>query len=237
MAVEKLGVLQPCTAVPYKLLLYQLGQHFDVLHKDTEKADGMFATLLVEFPSACTGGQLTVIHKEETHIAFGDWPQREFKPRVAAFFADCLHQLSPVTSGYRLAMSYSLCVVAEGGARNVPSLARFENRSKLLPLLEQALEKAPYLLYLTEHDYTERSLEHSGVSMLKGADAAAIELVCGCAKHIEGLEMHIGVLEHVVVEEGTGDYYGHSGGWDVIGKIYRNIEALPFLARGRFFDF
>ena len=233
MAVETLGVFQPCTAVPYKLLLYQPGQHFDVLHKDTEKVDGMFATLLVEFPSACTGGLLTVKHKEDIHTAFGDWPQREFKPRVAAFFADCLHQLSPVVSGYRLAMSYSLCVVKSGGARDVPSLARFEDRSKLLPLLEEALKEAPYLLYLTEHDYTDRSLEQGGVTILKGGDAAAIGLVLDCAKHIEGLELHIGLLKHTLVQEGSEYYdnfsgYGHHGGWEVIEKSTEISDISPF---------
>ena len=35
----------------YKLLLYEKGQHF-LAHKDTEKVEGMFATMIVVLPAS-----------------------------------------------------------------------------------------------------------------------------------------------------------------------------------------
>ena len=48
----------------YKLLLYGPGGHF-AMHKDTEKEEGMFATLVIQLPSAHTGGALKVEHAGE----------------------------------------------------------------------------------------------------------------------------------------------------------------------------
>ncbi|MBL8398675.1 MAG: 2OG-Fe(II) oxygenase, partial [Candidatus Accumulibacter sp.] len=45
-----LGVLEPVTAELYKMLVYDAGSFF-VSHRDTEKAPGMFATLVIVLPS------------------------------------------------------------------------------------------------------------------------------------------------------------------------------------------
>ena len=58
---EGLGVSEPVTAELYKLLIYEKGSFF-VSHRDTEKAPGMFATLVLALPSASTGGELVVRH-------------------------------------------------------------------------------------------------------------------------------------------------------------------------------
>jgi hypothetical protein len=50
----------------YKLLVYDQGSFF-VSHRDTEKAPGMFATLVVVLPSASTGGELVVRHSRLRH--------------------------------------------------------------------------------------------------------------------------------------------------------------------------
>ena len=43
----------------YKLLIYEAGSFF-APHRDSEKVDGMFATLVVCLPSRHTGGTLLV---------------------------------------------------------------------------------------------------------------------------------------------------------------------------------
>jgi predicted 2-oxoglutarate/Fe(II)-dependent dioxygenase YbiX len=48
----------------YKLLLYEEGGFFKK-HRDTEKAKGMFSTLVVQFPSKFTGGSFVVSHGDE----------------------------------------------------------------------------------------------------------------------------------------------------------------------------
>src|SRR5688572_20204273 len=47
----------------YKLLVYDRGSFFK-RHRDTEKADGMFGTLLIVLPSAHAGGDLIVRHAD-----------------------------------------------------------------------------------------------------------------------------------------------------------------------------
>ena len=58
---EGLGVDEPIDAEFYKLLIYDRGSFF-VGHRDTEKAPGMFATLVIVLPSLSSGGELLVRH-------------------------------------------------------------------------------------------------------------------------------------------------------------------------------
>lgn len=45
----------------YKLLLYEEGGHFKP-HKDTEKEDRMFGTLIIQLPSCYSGGDVVISH-------------------------------------------------------------------------------------------------------------------------------------------------------------------------------
>jgi len=55
------------TARPYKLVLYEKGGFF-LPHRDTEKVNGMFATLVIQLPAEYTGGQLVVQHNREEKV-------------------------------------------------------------------------------------------------------------------------------------------------------------------------
>lgn len=57
----ELGVVGKVVAHPYKLLLYEKGGHF-LPHRDTEKLDAMFGSLIIALPSAHAGGHLLVRH-------------------------------------------------------------------------------------------------------------------------------------------------------------------------------
>src|SRR5690349_6669000 len=99
-AAEGLGVLDPVEAELYKLLVYDTGSFF-VSHRDTEKAPGMFATLVIVLPSHYAGGELVVRHKgREALIDLRGTDPSEAV--FAAFYADCVHEVRPVTSGFRL---------------------------------------------------------------------------------------------------------------------------------------
>lgn len=54
-----LGVNGEVNAELYKLLVYDADSFF-IRHRDTEKAAGMFATLVVVLPSAYSGGELVI---------------------------------------------------------------------------------------------------------------------------------------------------------------------------------
>jgi len=109
---EALGCLAfDVTAMPYKMLLYEPGSHFEE-HRDTEKEPGMFGTLIVQLPSIFEGGGLVVKHPDESEFVhhFGqDKGKSAFSAFYAAHFADVKHAFQPLTSGFRLALVYSLC--------------------------------------------------------------------------------------------------------------------------------
>jgi predicted 2-oxoglutarate/Fe(II)-dependent dioxygenase YbiX len=104
----------PLQAVLYKLLVYGEGGHF-LKHQDTEKEDGMIATLVVQPPSAHEGGDLVVYrnggvqHRHDFGKAAGT---AAYLPHYAVHYADAEHSLEKVTKGFRLALVYSVCLPA-----------------------------------------------------------------------------------------------------------------------------
>ena len=90
----------------YKLLVYDAGGFF-IEHRDTEKAEGMFGTLVIVLPSIYEGGELMVRHggREALLDLRCNDPS---EARFAAFYADCRHEVMPVTSGCRLTLIYNL---------------------------------------------------------------------------------------------------------------------------------
>jgi len=111
----------------YKLLVYEPGGFF-APHRDTEKVDGMVATLVAALPVAGAGGKLVIRHRERQAVVdlCTDEPS---KLAFAAFYADCVHEIRPVTAGHRIVLVYHL--VVRGGARCCgprPTSARRRNR-------------------------------------------------------------------------------------------------------------
>ena len=103
---ETFGVTDPIEAAPYKMLLYDAGSFF-VSHRDTEKEPGMFATLVIVLPSLSTGGTLVARHKGR-EVRFDPRCDHPSQIAYAAFYADCVHEVLPVTSGCRMVMVYNL---------------------------------------------------------------------------------------------------------------------------------
>jgi len=171
---DGLGVTEPVQAEFYKLLLYDEGS-FCASHRDTEKAPGMFATPVVVLPSTSTGGELLVRHKDrEVRLDLHDPDPSEVA--FAAFYADCVHEVLPITSGFRLALIYNLLRPGPGRRPEPPSYA--SQQAQLAALLQawgvdlgRSITDAPEKLIVPlEHAYTSAEL---GFGALKGADAAA----------------------------------------------------------------
>ena len=118
-AAEGLGVSEPVAAELYKLLVYDEGSFF-VSHRDTEKSPGMFATLVLALPSISTGGEFVVRHKgREVRLDLRCEEPSEIA--YAAFYADCVHEVLPVTAGCRATLVYNLvrtrCARGHGAPR------------------------------------------------------------------------------------------------------------------------
>jgi predicted 2-oxoglutarate/Fe(II)-dependent dioxygenase YbiX len=153
---EGLGVAEPIAAELYKLLVYDQGSFF-VSHRDTEKAPAMFATLVVVLPSISTGGELVVRHKgreARLDLRCDDPSEAAF----AAFYADCVHEVLPVTSGCRVTLVYNLLRKEKGPAPEPPSYDA--EQARVATLLRSWAAGSPdedtpgKLIYPLEHAYT-----------------------------------------------------------------------------------
>ena len=107
----------------YKLLVYETGGFFRP-HRDSEKEDGMFGTLVVLLPANYTGGELVVEHAGQRRTIDCSVGEKWRGFSYAAFYADCKHEIRRVASGYRVALTFNLCKVkgaklGAGSGRNM----------------------------------------------------------------------------------------------------------------------
>ncbi len=211
--VTALGVRGKVKAELYKLLVYDEGSFF-VHHRDTEKAAGMFATLVIVLPSNYSGGELVVRHQDR-EVMLDLCREDPAEIAFAAFYADCVHEVRPVTSGCRLTLVYNLLRPAKQAALPKPPDYRDE-QTQVAALLRnwadglstEADDGAPEkLLYLLEHAYTPAEL---GFDTLKNADAAVAEVLVAAAEQAD-CEIYLAL---VAIEESGGaehTYYGGRG--------------------------
>jgi predicted 2-oxoglutarate/Fe(II)-dependent dioxygenase YbiX len=180
---DGLGVTEPIVAEFYKLLMYDPGSFF-VSHRDTEKTPGMFATLVLVLPSNSTGGELIVRHKGR-EVRLDLRCEDPAEAAFAAFYADCVHEVLPVTAGYRLTLIYNLLRRGKGPVPKPPSYVG--EQARLTKILRAWVDDkqspdndAPEkIVYLLEHAYTSAEL---GFEALKGADAAAAGVLTAAAR-------------------------------------------------------
>jgi 2OG-Fe(II) oxygenase superfamily len=189
------------TAALHSVLVYEPGQFF-VAHQDSEKDDAMVATLVAVLPSSHSGGEL-VVHRGGQATTY-----RGSKTGIAmaAFYADCRHEVLPVTSGYRIALTYNLSVdggAAGSTASGSPAVddstsaelarlldAHFTTRRKHR-YRDERLDPPNRLVYLLDHEYTARGLSWS---RLKGADARRATLLQDAADSA-GCELALALSE------------------------------------------
>ncbi|TFK24876.1 hypothetical protein FA15DRAFT_704182 [Coprinopsis marcescibilis] len=185
----------------YKMLIYEPGGHF-LPHQDTQKTDGMFATVVVVLPSQHSGGEVHVTHAGSTAVLDVSSDSKELGS-VLAWYTDVVHEVKPVKSGYRVALSYNLIHATPN--KPVPvfktpnPLTDDEKTSRLRTVLEKwskkeyefrtveiqrsggEVKQPPYYAYTLGHDYSARDLS-TGIQCLKGSDAHKISLILPIAK-------------------------------------------------------
>ena len=175
----------------HNLLIYEPGQFF-LGHQDSEKIDGMLGTLVVLLPSFFEGGALVIDQHGDQQI-FPAPTKLLRELTFIAFYSDCVHEVKPVTSGYRVALTYNLVfespseAIAPRSNKDLTSeLGRyFFDPSQASTRTEG--QRPPWFVYLLDHEYSERGLSWNG---LKGVDRFRAEELLGSAENL-GLTAHL----------------------------------------------
>lgn len=148
----------------------------------SEKAPGMFATLIVCLPSPHVGGDVCLKHENESMRL----STSEMQPSYLCWYSNVEHEVKPVTEGYRLVLTYNLIRTDMGDSPtsapvNESNVYEQEHYSGLSTALQKwtqlDIEQMPSnykdwskeLIYRLEHRYTEASL---GIKRLQVADLA-----------------------------------------------------------------
>ena len=193
----------------YKLLVYEPGGFF-APHRDTEKVDGMVATLVVSLPVAGAGGELVIRHRERQAVV----DLRTDEPSelaFVAFYADCVHEIRPVTAGHRIVLVYHLVVRGAAAAvlRAAPDFgAQEEQIAAQLRNWEATSAAGDKLVWLLEHQYSEAGLSFD---VLKNADAALGRVLARAAQRVDHA-LYAAILS--IYECGTVDDSGDFPDWD-----------------------
>lgn len=138
----------------------------------------MFGTLVIQLPSNYSGGQLTVYHRSKNTVFDFSGPMGCSDFHYAAFYADCQHEIEPVTKGHRLCLVYNLIYEGYG---NCPAPA---NNEKEISAIASSMREwnedvnsvdCPQMItYFLEHQYCEASLSFK---LLKNVDRAVADVL------------------------------------------------------------
>ena len=206
-------------AVLDKMLVYAPGQFF-AAHQDSERADDMVGTLVVELPGRHQGGATVVKHGGEKQVFKG----AKRAPRdlsLLAFYADCRHAFEPIKSGYRIVLTFRLHHPGGSSVETTPPDAAAIDRLTAAikahfatPIARPAWEKRPpekpeRLVYLLDHEYTQRSLSWD---RLKNADRVRVAALREVASRLD-CEVFLALAEVHENWQCEEDYEAHYGGY------------------------
>ena len=190
----------------YKLLLYQTGDFF-LPHKDSEKEPGMFGTLVIGLPANHTGGELAVRFDSREEVIDFSSAASHYKLPYAAFFADCDHEIKPVTSGYRMALVYNLVYAAGSKKKTIPKISA--QADKIAALLTDIANTRPDVpkIVLLEHQYTPANFSLAG---LKHHDKPRAQALLAAADKA-GYFARLGLVTHYLMGDMEEKNYGYRG--------------------------
>ncbi len=208
----------------YKILIYEPGGFF-LPHRDTEKSDGMIATLTVSLPVVGTGGELVVRQKsKEKTIDLSTAEPSQLM--YAAFYSDCEHEIKKVSSGNRVSIVYNLCITADDSvtARQSPDytqsvdaladeLAKWCNN-------DQATDK---LIWILEHQYSESGLSFN---TMKNGDLAVASALSEAVAQVPECEIYAANLE---IQEQYYAYDNDGYHYDSYGSSGSDFEIDEFI--------
>lgn len=179
------------TAEFYKFLLYDEGSFF-LAHRDTEKSEGMFGTLVVILPAHHRGGELILRHSDR-EVRFSTENIDISGIAFAAFYADCEHEVLPIKEGHRPCLIFNLIHTKKNTHSPLQAPLYVDETTKAAKLLKKAFSDshAPQkLVWLLQHQYTPSALSFSH---LKGKDAAIAKVLSEAAEQAD-CSLHLALV-------------------------------------------
>jgi hypothetical protein len=165
-------------------------------------------------------------------------PSEPSEVAFAAFYADCVHEVLPITSGCRLALSYNLRRQGRGRLPEPPNYGA--EQARVTALLRQWIagkqalddDSPEKLIYPLEHAYTPTELSFEA---LKGADAAVAAVLVAAAPPAD-CDLHLALVS--IEESGSAEHTGYDSWrrrrWSAeedeedfeVGEVYDRRETL-----------
>jgi hypothetical protein len=213
----------------HNMVIYGPGQFF-AAHQDSEKMPGMVATLVVLLPSNFRGGSLVVDHHGRK-LNFGR--PKDNTISLIAFYADCHHLVEPVTSGYRIALTYNLVMTQP------ETVAPTNQEQDLIVALDQYFAKSDadnprgysraipkWFVFLLDHQYTSSSLSWS---LLKGSDRHYVGKLLAAAEALN-LEPYLALADiHESWEAESEDFYQRGRRRRDYSDDFNDVEDLKII--------
>ena len=189
----------------YKLLIYEQGDFF-LPHKDSEKEEGMFGTLIIGLPSRYTGGELLVSFEGITETADFAQTSSDYKINYAAFYADCEHEVKPLDSGYRVCLVYNLVQQKGGRTIELPILGTYvEKLASIFTKERQSGNTKPHIILLG-HQYTPKNFS---ADRLKLNDRPKAEALFQAAQKADCYAKLCLVTSYLIGMPDDDGYYGY----------------------------
>lgn len=197
-AITDIGVQFSASAQSYKLLLYEKGAFFKA-HRDTEKIPGMFGTLVVCLPSEHVGGEVHLKHGQKQKV-LRTAESSAHELSALAWYSDVEHEIKPVTSGYRLVLTYNLVQDKTAPKQTAATQnADHEKLARLMRAWNHGFDYQDHFVYPLHHKYTEKSLCQRSLKAEDAAKGRYLDEVCAQ----EGVYWFLG---HTVKQKKENDY-------------------------------
>ena len=163
------------------LLVYPTGGHF-AQHKDTPRSPELVGTLIVGLPIEHVGGAFQIHDGTGTRVIDWSGPADPTLLPWVAFFSDVDHEVTPVESGARVTLVYSLALsdrvrTDKSWHERIAKVAASARRLQLP-------EIGPLMIACTRHVIALDGPQPQGIETLRGVDRDLADVLVSSGFHV-----------------------------------------------------
>lgn len=178
----------------------------------------MFATIVIVLPSQFEGGEVHVSHGKKSKV-FDPAQGSLFTTTALSWYTDVVHEVKPVTSGFRLALSFNLIrnpstphvpkpPSLDGPVEDLERVLRAWRHAELDEVDPATGDELPQkLAYILDHKYSHANLSFD---KLKGRDLSMVLNLREVCEQ-EGFQLGLGSLKFTQSGQAEEDYGGYRG--------------------------